>query len=83
VEEYKTIHFKEDDSIGLITLNRPEKLNAFNSRMMAEMLDVFDHIDAEDSIKAVIILLEQRLLIQSLIHLRSMKQTLEEILEAY
>jgi len=60
VEEYKTIHFKEDDSIGLITLNRPEKLNAFNSRMMAEMLDVFDHIDAEDSIKAVIITGEGR-----------------------
>ena len=60
MEEYKTIHFKEDDSIGLITLNRPEKLNAFNSRMMAEMLDVFDHIDAEDSIKAVIITGEGR-----------------------
>ena len=60
MEEYKTIHFKEDDSIGLITLNRPEKLNAFNSKMMAEMLDVFDHIDAEDSIKAVIITGEGR-----------------------
>jgi len=60
VESYKTIHFTEDDSIGLITLNRPEKLNAFNARMMAEMLDVFDLIDSKDSIKAVIITGEGR-----------------------
>jgi len=60
VESYKTIHFTEDDSIGLITLNRPEKLNAFNAKMMAEMLDVFDLIDSKDSIKAVIITGEGR-----------------------
>ena len=60
MESYKTIHFTEDDSIGLITLNRPEKLNAFNARMMAEMLDVFDLIDSKDSIKAVIITGEGR-----------------------
>lgn len=60
MESYKTIHFTEDDSIGLITLNRPEKLNAFNSKMMAEMLDVFDLIDSKDSIKAVIITGEGR-----------------------
>lgn len=60
MESYKTIHFTEDDSIGLITLNRPEKLNAFNAKMMAEMLDVFDLIDSKDSIKAVIITGEGR-----------------------
>jgi enoyl-CoA hydratase/carnithine racemase len=60
VENYKTIHFKEEDSIGFITLNRPKKLNAFNFRMMSEMLSVFDHIDTEDSIKAVIITGEGR-----------------------
>lgn len=60
MENYKTIHFKEEDSIGFITLNRPKKLNAFNFRMMSEMLSVFDHIDTEDSIKAVIITGEGR-----------------------
>ncbi len=60
MESYKTIHFTEDDSIGLITLNRPEKLNAFNAKMMAEMLDIFDLIDSKDSIKAVIITGEGR-----------------------
>ena len=60
MENYKTFHFKEEDSIGFITLNRPKKLNAFNFRMMSEMLSVFDHIDTEDSIKAVIITGEGR-----------------------
>ena len=60
MESYKTIHFTEDDSIGFITLNRPKKLNAFNAKMMAEMLDVFDLIDSKDSIKAVIITGEGR-----------------------
>ena len=60
MEEYKTIHFQEDESIGYITLNRPEKLNAFTVTMMSEMLDVFDHIDSKDSIKAVIITGEGR-----------------------
>ena len=60
MEEYKTIHFQEDESIGYITLNRPEKLNAFTVTMMSEMLDAFDHIDSKDSIKAVIITGEGR-----------------------
>ena len=44
MKDYQTIHFKEEESIGFITLNRPEKLNAFTTRMMAEMLDAFDYI---------------------------------------
>lgn len=60
MREYKTIHFREDESLGYITLNRPDKLNAFTVEMMSEMLDVFDHIDATDSIMAVIITGEGR-----------------------
>ena len=41
MEDFKTIHFKEEDSIGYITLNRPKKLNAFNFRMMSEILSSF------------------------------------------
>ena len=53
--DFKTIIFSEEDSIGFITLNRPEKLNAFNQLMLAELLNAFDYIDNKDSIKAVII----------------------------
>ena len=53
--DFKSIIFSEEDSIGFITLNRPEKLNAFNQLMLTELLNAFDYIDNKDSIKAVII----------------------------
>ena len=53
--DFKSIIFSEEDSIGFITLNRPEKLNAFTQLMLVELLNVFDYIDNKDTIKAVII----------------------------
>ena len=53
--KYKTILFKEENSIAFITLNRPEKLNAFTQTMLYEMVDALDHIDKSDSIRAVIL----------------------------
>ncbi len=52
---FKTILFTEDNSLAFITLNRPEKLNAFNQIMLTEMVEVFDYIDKKDSIRAVIL----------------------------
>ena len=52
---FETIKFTEKNSLALITLNRPEKLNAFNQVMLSEMLEAFDYIDKKDSIRAVIL----------------------------
>ena len=38
----------------LITLNRPEKLNAFTYAMMTELIDAFDQVDADDNVRAVV-----------------------------
>src|SRR5262249_24779833 len=38
-----------------ITLNRPEKLNAFTGTMLAEMIDAFDRADADDAVRAIIV----------------------------
>ena len=43
------------DGIAILTLNRPEKLNAFTGRMMHEMITAFDETDANDEVKAVIV----------------------------
>lgn len=43
------------DGIAILTLNRPEKLNAFTGRMMHEMITAFDETDANDDVKAVIV----------------------------
>ena len=39
---YQTIKYEVEDQILTITLNRPDKLNAFNGTMQQEMIDAFD-----------------------------------------
>ena len=53
--EYTQIRYEVSDSIATITLARPEKMNAFTGVMMRELLDVFDVIDADDAVRAVIV----------------------------
>ncbi len=53
--EYTQILYSVDDRIATITLNRPDKLNAFTTRMMRELIDVFDRVDGDDDVRAVIV----------------------------
>ena len=50
-----TLLFEESNSVALITLNRPKKLNAFNQAMLKDFMTVLDHCDADDHIKAIVI----------------------------
>jgi enoyl-CoA hydratase/carnithine racemase len=43
------------DHVAVITLNRPEKLNAFTDQMEAALVDCFDRTDADDAVRAVVI----------------------------
>lgn len=52
---YEHITLDIADGIATITLNRPDKLNAFTGTMMHEMISAFDRTDADDAVKAVII----------------------------
>ncbi len=52
---YKTITYATDAGIATLTLNRPDKLNAFNREMMEEMIDAFDKSDADDAVRVVIV----------------------------
>lgn len=51
---YSQIDFQVSEKIATITLNRPEKLNAYTRTMMDEMVDAMDRIDADDDVRAVI-----------------------------
>ena len=42
------------DHIATITLNRPDRLNAFTGQMLTELLAAFDRVDADDDVRAVI-----------------------------
>ena len=43
------------DGIATITLNRPDRLNAFTQRMCDEMIEAFDASDVDDDVRAVIV----------------------------
>ncbi|MBD7939789.1 crotonase/enoyl-CoA hydratase family protein [Brevundimonas guildfordensis] len=51
---YNTIRYEVEDGVALITLSRPDKLNAFTPEMMREMIDAVDRTDADDAVRAVI-----------------------------
>ena len=52
---FETLLYSVEDGIATIVLNRPEKLNAFTTTMMLELLDAFDATDADDAVRAVIV----------------------------
>ncbi len=52
---YEQILFEQRGRVGLITLNRPEKLNAWTPRMMVEMRHAMDACVAEPSIAAIVV----------------------------
>ena len=53
--DYQQIAYDVQDRILTITLDRPDRLNAFTTRMMTEMLDAFDRADADDDVRAIIV----------------------------
>ena len=52
---FETLLYSLEEGIATITLNRPDRLNAFNTQMMREMIAAFDHTDADDAVRAVIV----------------------------
>ena len=52
---YTQIRYEVDEGIATLTLDRPAKMNAFTNVMMDEMIDAFDHSDADDAVRAVIV----------------------------
>ncbi len=52
---YEQIATQIDQGILTLTLNRPEKLNAFTAKMMNEMIDVFTKVNSDDEVGAVIV----------------------------
>jgi enoyl-CoA hydratase/carnithine racemase len=52
---YEHILYEVEDHILTITLNRPDKLNAFSGTMGRDLIDAFDRADADDDIRAIIV----------------------------
>src|ERR1700740_1112741 len=57
---YKTIKYEVSEQILTITLNRPDKLNAFTGQMQQELIAAFDAADQDDNVRAIIVTGEGR-----------------------
>ncbi|MGI9219588.1 MAG: enoyl-CoA hydratase-related protein [Woeseiaceae bacterium] len=53
--EFETILYEVDDQVLTLTLNRPDRLNAWNNQMLNDLLEAFDLADADDDVGAVVV----------------------------
>jgi enoyl-CoA hydratase len=52
---YEHILVDTEDGVGIVTLNRPDKLNAMNRKLSSELREAVKHFDADDAIGCIVI----------------------------
>lgn len=53
--KHETIIATKEETIAVITLNRPDALNALNAKMVTELIDALDGFEKDDSIRCIVI----------------------------
>jgi enoyl-CoA hydratase/carnithine racemase len=53
--DFETLLYEVDDTVAIITLNRPEKRNAVNDAMFTELGDAAERASADPEVRAVLI----------------------------
>jgi len=53
--KYNTLLIEKREQLAIITLNRPEKLNAVSMEMRQEFLNLLKHLETDDEVKVVIV----------------------------
>ncbi|HRK62918.1 MAG TPA: crotonase/enoyl-CoA hydratase family protein [Terricaulis sp.] len=53
--DFETAKLDIADGVATLTLNRPDRMNAFNETMVRDMVAAFDITDANDDVRAVIV----------------------------
>lgn len=52
---YETILYEVRDNVGLITLNRPQVLNAVTVQMMEELMEALGQAEGDDGVRALVL----------------------------
>jgi len=55
MKAFQNIEFELIDSIGTVWLNRPEKHNAMNAEMIAEIIDCYETINTMDDVRIAVL----------------------------
>ena len=53
--DYQNIEYSITDGLAILTLNRPDRLNSFNTQMHGEVKDVFKRIKKDSTVRCLII----------------------------
>ncbi len=53
--DYETIILEKRGNVAVLTLNRPERLNALSPQMTAELADALDELENDDETRAVVL----------------------------
>ena len=53
--EYKNLLLSKEEGIGIVTINRPQVLNALNTEVYSELNEMFTEIEHDPEIRVVII----------------------------
>lgn len=53
--DYENILVERLEGVGLVRLNRPQALNALNSRLVAELMAALEEMDSDDGVRAIVV----------------------------
>jgi len=53
--DYQTLDYRVDDGLLLLTLNRPDNLNAFTVEMADELVDAYARASNDDRVRAIVV----------------------------
>ena len=54
--DHRCIRFERQDAIALVTLNRPERANAIDRTMLAELNAACDAVESDEAIRALVVI---------------------------
>jgi len=60
MKKFSTLKYKQKGRIGIVTVNRPEALNALNATVLEELSEIFGKIEEDDSVGIAILTGEGR-----------------------
>ena len=55
MKKFETLEFEKQDDVGILWFNRPDIHNAFNERMISEIIDAIERVNAMEDIRVLIL----------------------------
>jgi len=60
MSEYETVRYAQEGRVAIITIDRPEAMNSFNTELRRDLLAAFQRAAGDDSVRAVVLTGEGR-----------------------